>query len=88
MRRLTLCLLFACLILAGCATGPMPTPAPRLYPPALLTTLPEPPPAPASGALEDLYRNHLEAMALYWQLRDRYQGLVEWLKATGALSGD
>lgn len=88
MRRATLCLLFVCSMLIGCAAGPQPTPAPRLFPPAHLVAIPDPPPAPASGEMEDLYENHLEAMRSYWLLRDRFQGLVDWLHSTGVLPSD
>ena len=82
MRRLRHCLLSAVLILTACAGGPQPTPAPRLIPPAYLVEIP-PPPGPETGDLQGLYSNHIEAMRLYWLLRDRYQGLVDWLQATG-----
>lgn len=90
MRKAILSLLLACSILSGCAGGPTQTQAkaPRLIPPGHLTALADPPPPPQSGSMEDLYLNHQEAMRLYWQLRDRYQGLVEWLQSTGTLPGD
>ena len=82
-------LLIACLILPGCAAGPPPTPAPVLIPPAQLTTLEDPdPPPPTSGSLTDLEANHRESMRLYWRLREKFQGLVEWLEQTGSLPSD
>lgn len=82
MSKLLSSLLAAGSILSGCATGPQPMLAPRLIPPASLTTLDDPPPPPASGSLPDLYANHLQAMHLYWRMRASYQGLIEWLEAT------
>ena len=75
-------------MLTGCVGGPPPTLAPRLYPPAHLVQIPDPPPPPESGEMEDLLENHLEAMRSYWLLRDRFQGLVDWMRSTGALPSD
>jgi hypothetical protein len=83
MPKLILCLAIAASMLGGCAAGLRPTPAPVLYPPASLTTLDDPPPPPTSPAMADLYDNHLEAMRLYWVMRERYLGLIGWMTATG-----
>lgn len=89
MPRTILSLLIVSSILLGCAAGPPQTPAPVLIPPANLTTLEDPdPPPPPSGSLTDLEVNHRESMRLYWRLREKFQGLVEWLQETGSLPSD
>lgn len=89
MRKRILCLLSAGLILSACTAGGPPIAEPRLLPPAHLTTPPEAElPQPASSSLEDLTENHIEVAGIYHRLRERFNGLVDWLRATGAMPSD
>lgn len=64
--------------------------APRLIPPARLTTLPpEQLPEPTSNHLDDLVENHVISAGLYHQTRERLKGLAEWIEKTDKeLRGD
>jgi len=78
------------LTLTACAAGGQPTTAPRLIPPASLTTLPpEQLPEPASDNLDDLVENHVISAGLYHLARERLKGMVEWIEKTNKeLRGD
>lgn len=84
MLKRTLPLLIAVSMLTACASGAPPTLEPLLIPPAHLTELPpEELPDPKSGSLDDLKDNHIESAGIYHRARERYKGLVEWMKQTG-----
>lgn len=71
--------LIAALMLMGCASGTPPTLAqPRQCAASLTAPCPEAPPA-RSGNLDDLVRNHIEAMELYHQCQDQMEKLTECL---------
>src|SRR3569832_1204267 len=68
--------------LPACASGPPPTPVtlmpPARLPPASLMVECEAPPPPKSGALADLFANHVESMKLLHQCLRHHNELVEW----------
>lgn len=78
MRSLTVTMI-AARMLAGCASGPppMPAPIPRLPPADLLMPLPDLPP-PRSGQLLDLLLNHIQVAELYQDCRERQRALADW----------
>lgn len=83
MKRLCLPWMIAASTMWSCASGPTPTAGPRLMPPANLTAPCELPPPPADGRLRpELKRNHLLAMALFHECRQKHRRLVQWLERT------
>lgn len=90
MSKRILPLLIVALTLTACAAGGQQTMAPRLIPPASLTTLPpEQLPEPTSNHLDDLTENHVISAGLYHLARERLKGLVEWIEKTNKeLRGD
>lgn len=86
MLKRTLFPLIVALTMTACAVGAPPIAAPVLIPPAHLTE-PSPPtlPEPASGHLDDLLVNHIETAGIYHRMRERFQGLIEWLEKTREL---
>lgn len=72
-----LSLTLAAWLLTGCASGTPPMQVmPRPCPASLTSICTEPPPA-KSGALPDLLQNHIEAMEMYSQCRDKQAKLAE-----------
>jgi len=70
-------ILLAALMLTACASGMPPTrETPRPCSANLTTDCPVPP-AAKSGSLADLLDNHIEAMELYSQCRDKQKKLAE-----------
>lgn len=89
MLKRILPLLIAVSMMTACASGVPPTTAPRLIPSAYLTELPpEKLPDPKSGHLDDLKDNHIETAGMYHRARERYKGLVDWLRWSGVIPSD
>lgn len=80
MRKTTPCLLIAALMLSACASGGMPIAAPEFQVPASLANSgPETLPDPSSNQPDALLQNHVESAGEYHRLRERHQGLLQWL---------
>lgn len=80
MRKTTPCLLIAALMLSACASGGMPIAAPEFQVPASLAhSGPETLPDPGSNQPDALLQNHVETTGQYHRLRERHQGLLQWL---------
>ena len=75
-------LTLACCLLSACAAGPLPTPEPKVPPPANLIAPPPVLPPPLSGAMRDLEANHRQVARSYHQVAARYCGLLAWLGIT------
>lgn len=78
--------LAALCLLASCASGPKPTPAPlptvRISPPASLTQAPQPlPPLPPSPDLKALVENHVQTARMYHLLASQMCSLMTYLQA-------
>lgn len=82
MRKHTLLLAIAALMLTACAHGVPPTATPKLLPPAGLTQDCGELPQPASGKAQDLLADHVKVTRMYHLCRERLRFLVEWMETT------
>jgi len=74
-----LSIVIAAWMLSGCSSGTQPMPAPSL-PVSDMITCPDLPPA-RSGALSDLWLNHLDVAEAYHDCKRRQQALADWIKS-------